>query len=339
MANKRKSGNHSPNLQASSKKIRYDQACRKHVGERKFASVHDTGPSTSLPPLPPISPAMAKSVFTHQSKVSYKDDMNQSASYERLEFIGDIYVELMATRFVMDQFKDLPVGRLSQIRESLVRNETLGEIAVKYGLDKRLTAPAEVKNNPRQWTKVKGDLVEAYVAAIVSADDEIGRTGFATAENWLRQLWTLKLGNTLLEKTPNLNAKDVLSRRITSRGVKLEYLEERPMKQLNGGQQTYFIGVYITGWGHEKKHLGSGQGLSKTGAGNLAAEEALQNPLTEEFAAEKRKYDERIRSRQEPEEEVNGNAVSGNHGKHERLTRERQAVEKKRNMFMSTEFG
>ena len=273
----------------------------------------------------------------HQSALPNKDNMSQLASYERLEFLGDAYIEVMASRLIWEKFKKLPAGRLSQIRELLVKNQTLGEIATKYGLDTQITATTDARSNPKLWTKIKGDLIEAYVAAIVLPDKEMGGAGFASAEKWLHQLWMPKLEGIAEEKMPNGNAKDALSRKLVSRGVTLEYLEERPMEQLREGQQTYFIGAFFTGWGYERQLLGRGRALNKSSAGNLAADDALQNPLTTTIARMKKDHDEKMKSGSEVRN-VTGK-VASEPDTQERSTREKELLEKKRNMFMSTEFG
>jgi ribonuclease III len=307
------------------KKLRYEK--------ESLGSEHQNGKSL-LPPLPPIREDLYKTVFTHQSQAPNKPG-SQTGSYERLEFIGDAYIELMATRLIWDKFKDLPAGRLSQIRELLVKNDSLSEIAVQYGLDQRVSASAEVKNNPKNWTKVKGDVIEAYVAALVLDDKKMGDVGFKAAEQWLHELWTPKLDGILAERAPNLNAKDVLSRKLLSRGIKLEYKQRRPMKQLAGGQQTYFIGVYLYGWGYDGKLLGGGEGLSKTAAGNMAAEDALKNPVIESIAEQKKKFDLTTKLPSENGHVHTGVEKESTQGQ----IRERELVEQKRNMFMSSEFG
>lgn len=334
MTKKRKLDGQQPDWPDSSKMQRSNYG-RQQAGAKK----RPTSLATDLPDLPPLTADMSNVVFTHQSAVGNKANQAQHASYERLEFVGDAYIELMATRLVWDRFKDLPAGRLSQIREMLVKNETLGEIAVLYGLDKQISATPDVKNNPKLWAKVKGDLLEAYVAAIVSVDDEVGGTGYVAAEKWLHQLWHRKLGDTISEKPPNLNAKDALSRKVRGRGVELEYREERPMKRLDGGQQTYYMAVFLTGWGFDKERLGRGQGLNKTSAGNLAAEVALQNPLTERAAEKKRAYAEGMKGHRENGAAMGDTVKSEAPEIQDRTTRERKMVEKKRSMFMSTEFG
>lgn len=330
MTQKRKFDTHDG--QAHNKRLRNDGRPQEPLAQMSSHPLSQQRAPKSLPPLPPISTDMSKAVFTHQSMVTNKDNTHQSASYERLEFLGDAYIEVMASRLIWHTFKDLPAGRLSQIRELLVKNETLGEIAVNYGLDKQIAVAADLRLNTKMWTKIKGDLIEAYVAAVVLADNEMGGTGFVAAENWLHQLWMPKLEGIMNEKVPNLNAKDALSRKVLSRESKLEYLEERPMKQLKGGQQTYFIGAFLTGWGYMKKLLGSGQGLNKTRAGNMAAEDALQNPLVEKIAKMKRESNEMATAQED-------DRAGDKHVTQESMTRGRELVEKKRSMFMSTEFG
>jgi ribonuclease III len=332
MTKKRKSDSHSPIVVGQNKKSRHDEPRQESTFAAGPQPISQNGSFKGLPPLPPISAAMSKAVFTNQSVVPHGQYSNPFASYERLELLGDAYVEVMATRLVWEKFKELPAGRLSQIRELLVKNETLGIIATQYGLDRQISAAPHVRNSPKQWAKVKGDVIEAYVAAVVLADDEMGGAGFIAAEKWLHELWAPKLQTISEEKVPNSNAKDELSRKVVAREVKLEYLEERPMKPLKGGQQTYFIGVYLTGWEHVRQLLGSGQGLSKTVAGNLAAEDALQNPLVETIAEKKRELDE-MRKGTSNNRDLRNAKVDG-YAAQERVTRERELVREKRSMFM-----
>lgn len=299
MSKKRECAEYPPHEPEARKRMRYDGGSPMSVNTGKSCQASPNDSSECLPPLPPIDTALAASVFTHSSILSHEEKRSRSGCYERLEFLGDAYIELMATRLIWDKFKDSPAGRLSQIRELLVKNETLSEMAVKYGLEKRIQARADVKGNEGKWTKVKGDVVEAYVAALVLADGEIGGAGFAAAEAWLYPFWSTKLKGVVEEKPSSVDWKVELSRRIVSRGVKLEYLDERPMQQLKGGQETYFIGAFLTGWGYERQLLGRGRGLSKRGAGNLAAEDALRNPLVKSLVEMKRAHDGMVKKQRE----------------------------------------
>jgi ribonuclease-3 len=97
-----------------------------------------------------------------------------------------------------------------------------------------------------------------------------------------------------------IHSKDELAKKIMGKGIKLKYINESPPIQLDGGIQTFFIGVYLTGWGWKDQHLGSGKGLNKTGAGNEAASKALANrPLIDDIAAIKIAFDEKVKAERE----------------------------------------
>jgi ribonuclease-3 len=241
-----------------------------------------------LPTIPPISPELEKAVFTHQGLAGmHTHPTTQEMTYDRLEFLGDAYIEVMATRLIWGSYKSLPAGRMSQIRELLVKNETLNEYALKYDFNKRLKAQEFQREDPKRWLKIVADVFEAYVAAIILSDPV---NGFKSAEEWLVQLWQPKLKD-VKATAPNLKAKEELARKVMAKGVKLHYRDEAPMEQLKGGMQTYFIGVYLTGWGWENLHMGSGTGLSKVAAGNEAAATALENKsIIEQITVKRNKY-------------------------------------------------
>ncbi|KAE8348073.1 ribonuclease III domain-containing protein [Aspergillus coremiiformis] len=227
--------------------------------------------------------ALERAVFTHPGVRN-----NTKETYDRLEILGDAYIELIATKLIWKRFQEIPSGRISQIRELLVKNETLAEYATDYGLDSRAAVPPDYLKQPKRWTKTRADIFEAYVAAVIISDP-VG--GYKAAEEWLTQLWLPKLPEIDIQR-PTLNAKEILARKIMGKGIKLKYIDERPPVRHSRGMQTFFIGVYLTGWGWNNKHLGSGQGANKTIAGNEAAQQALLNePLVEEITYVKRAHE------------------------------------------------
>ncbi|KAJ5512976.1 hypothetical protein N7463_002528 [Penicillium fimorum] len=236
------------------------------------------------PKLPPIIDGKLElAVFTHPALSN-----NNNTTYDRLEILGDAYIELIATKLVWERFPDLPAGRISQIREILVKNETLSGFAERFGLDRRVSVPPNYNTPSKRWTKTKGDVFEAYVAAIILSDPVCG---YEIAENWLAGLWVPILKN-LGHQKGELRSKEALARRIMGKGVKLEYLEERPSIQQKGGTQTFFVALYLTGWGWNKRFLGSGQGLSKAAAGDEAAKKTLLNaPLILEIMSAKESWE------------------------------------------------
>lgn len=245
--------------------------------------IHPSRIVQSLPELPPISNAsLARAVFTHPGAHTNNNvEGPEETSYDRLEVLGDAYIEVFATKLIWRRFPDIPAGRISQIREELVKNETLAEYATKYKFDTRLSVPPDHKDQPKRWKKTKGDVFEAYVAAVILSNPV---DGDEIVENWLTQLWQPKLTGIELVQ-PVLKSKELLAKKVMGKGIKLRYVDERPPEKLSGGMQTFYVGVYLTGWGWDNQHLGSGSGLNKTIAGDNAAQQALRNvPLIDQVA-------------------------------------------------------
>lgn len=237
---------------------------------------------SDIPALPPISDELLEqAVFTHPGVGN-----DPKLTYDRLEILGDAYVELIATKIIWGRCPDLPSGRMSQIREMLVKNETLSEFAAMYGFDRKASVPKDYLRQPKRWIKTKADIFEAYVAAVILSNPI---TGYSFMEEWLSRLWVPKLADLDCTSLP-LQAKEELAKRVMGKRVKLRYIDERA-PVLNGGTQTFYIGVYLTGWGWKDQHLGSGQGPNKTIAGDQAARAALLNmPLIDQVAAAKKAW-------------------------------------------------
>lgn len=255
---------------------------------------------SDLPDLPPISdPTLAERPFTHQGSLHSERSGRADLSYERLEFLGDAYIECMSTRTIYERYPQLPVGKLSSIREALVNNANLASYAKAYGFDGRIKLPPDVvsgTNKVAAWTKIYADAFEAYVAAVIL---DSPATGFATAEAWLNELWLAKLRDYDAVPALNSDAKAMLARTVLSRAIRLDYVDEQPQRPphpptVRGKRSTqeFRVGVYLTGWGYKGQHLGSGTGVNKAEAGLKAAMQALANkPLIDVIAARKQAFD------------------------------------------------
>ncbi|CAG8902610.1 unnamed protein product [Penicillium salamii] len=190
--------------------------------------------------------SLERAVFTHPAMSN-----NNNMTYDRLEVLGDAYIELIATKIIWDKFPKIPAGRMSQIREILVKNETLAGFAETFGFDRKVSVPPNYNTPSKRWTKTKGDVFEAYVAAVVLSDPV---TGYQSAETWLTGLW-MPVINSLGHQTGELRSKEALAKKIMGKNVKLDYIEARPSVQHKGGTQTFFIAVYLTGWGGTNNFL------------------------------------------------------------------------------------
>lgn len=255
---------------------------------------------------------LESAALTHSSMAAH-------LNYERLEWIGDSHLYSIATALVYHTFPTLVPGRMAQIREILVRNATLAEYAVHYGLDKRAKLPAEfgaggrsgggTKATASAALKVKGDLFEAYVGAAILSDPE---NGLSRVANWLKALWSTtissqirneerRLGNekTISSATGSgnqakservLDPKVRLAIAIKVKTVQLRYEEIVSKKKTDRDTKLPLltVGVYLDGWGERNKLLGHGSALSKSEAGQKAAQAALDNEKMIKFYAGKK---------------------------------------------------
>lgn len=210
---------------SQSHRDRHDRNRNNNTRPPSSAAADTTTTTTTLPPLPPIKPQYQKTAFCHKSLYTTSRELATSdLTYERLEFLGDAYIELFASRLIYESYSHLPAGRMSQVRELLVKNETLAELSRSYGFDGKIAVGAEIGELVRDsrgrgnkgYNKIVGDVFEAYVAAVVLSDFE-GR-GFERAERWCRDLWEGKLERAKKEDRSLLPPPSPLSTRRLSAG-------------------------------------------------------------------------------------------------------------------------
>ncbi|KAL8943779.1 MAG: hypothetical protein Q9211_000862 [Gyalolechia sp. 1 TL-2023] len=257
-----------------------------------------------LPALPEIQdPRFADAPFTHRGTLGDAERAHQgvsSTNYERLEFLGDAYLELIASRVILPRFPGFDPGKLSQTRQLLVCNETLASFSERYGFDTRARLPPEIMrkkgSQEKAWIKVMGDIFEAYVAALIVSDPE---NGHSTAEKWLADLWEPLLLMQVNPKMADPMAKQVLATKIMTKGTKINYRDGGPPKQSTTvkGRTIFCINVYYTGLGYMDFYLGSGKGASKPEAGYDAAKNALRHPRLGEIIKKKKIFDQQSKGK------------------------------------------
>lgn len=262
---------------------------------------------SSLPPLPPVDPELADAAFRHQA-LSTPGEL----AYDRLEWIGDANLYLLSTYFIFSTFGGLDPGKSSQMRELLVRNQTLASYFQEYGFASRAKVPSFIRlGQGKDGMKVQGDMFEAYVAAVILSDHERGP---ARAVAWLKALWARTIADDIrrAERRPETQrvaemgqsraadematAKLRLNQALRVPGVELIY-EDAPTKQKNKHNKSpmFSVRLFLKGWGEQKKELGWGTAPSKKEAGQKAAMMALANKkLMATYVERKKAYVEEM---------------------------------------------
>jgi ribonuclease-3 len=104
-------------------------------------------------------PALLQQALTHRS-VGKKNN-------ERLEFIGDSALGLVISTEIYKRFPDIDEGELSRRRASLVRGDTLAEIALEFSLgDYLILGSGELKSGGFRRESILANTLEAIIGAV-----------------------------------------------------------------------------------------------------------------------------------------------------------------------------
>jgi ribonuclease-3 len=97
--------------------------------------------------------------LTHRSK--------GTANYERLEFLGDSIVGFVIASELFSLYPDLSEGKLTRLRATLVRKETLAQLARNINLGQHIKlGSGELKSGGFDRDSILADCLEAIFGAI-----------------------------------------------------------------------------------------------------------------------------------------------------------------------------
>lgn len=207
---------------------------------------------------------LLKTALTHSSYSN--ENRGKKIKYnERLEFLGDSVLSLVVSRYIFENYPDLPEGKLTKIRASVVCEHSLWECAANVELGKfMILGRGEEMTGGRTRMSILADAFEALIAAIYLDG------GFEVAREWvLGQLYdsiVRAVGGNYFK-----DYKTTLQEYVQAAGhEKIEYNvvgESGP-----DHKKTFVVEVSLDG-----KVCGCGEGNSKKRAEQSAAQQALSS--------------------------------------------------------------
>ena len=106
-----------------------------------------------------LQPRLLSQALTHRS--------HSSPHNERLEFLGDSVLDCVIAALLYARFSSIKEGELSRLRASLVRQETLADIAAKLEIGEQLRlGEGELKSGGFRRPSILADALEAVLGAI-----------------------------------------------------------------------------------------------------------------------------------------------------------------------------
>ncbi len=198
--------------------------------------------------------AVTHSSFANEQKVNKYED------YERLEFLGDAVLELVSSEFLFQEHQQMPEGKLTRMRASIVCEQALAYCAKQFGLEAYiLLGVGEERTGGRTKDSIVSDVMEAIIGAIYLD------SGMEPAANFIHRF----VLSDLEHKKLFYDAKTIL---------------QEVVQQKNDGKLHYEL-IRESGPDHDKlfvvearideRKIGEGMGKTKKAAEQQAAYEAL----------------------------------------------------------------
>ena len=202
------------------------------------------------------------SSFTHRSYLNEHRSFHLPHN-ERLEFLGDAVLELVATEYLYKNYSH-PEGELTNFRSALVNYKMLSDIAKRLGFEKYLLmSRGEAKDTGRARQVILANCIEAVIGAMYLD------SGYEACEKFITR-------EVLVELAKIIDAGDYVDPK-----SKLQEL----VQEKKGITPTYAV-VSETGPDHDKvfvvaamvgeTEVGRGDGPSKQEAEIAAATDALK---------------------------------------------------------------
>lgn len=116
--------------------------------------------------------AFLQLALTHTSYANERFGKNHGKSNQRLEFLGDSVLGMIVSTYLYDRFPEMPEGKLSRLRASVVCESALAEIALRLHLDDHLLlGNGEIQTGGRHKPSILADAMESLIAAIYLDSD------------------------------------------------------------------------------------------------------------------------------------------------------------------------
>ncbi len=209
------------------------------------------------------NPDLFLSAFTHRSYLNENRGFHLPHN-ERLEFLGDAVLELVATEYLYKNYPH-PEGELTNFRSALVNYKMLSDIAKRLGFEKfLLMSRGEAKDTGRARQVILANCIEAVIGALYLDLGYQATTNFVAREV-LVELSKVISGGSYMD--PKSRLQEIVQEK---RGVTPTYnviSETGP-----DHNKVFVVGAYIG-----EQEVGQGTGPSKQEAELAAAENSLKN--------------------------------------------------------------
>ena len=189
---------------------------------------------------------------------SWNAENNGGESNERLEFLGDAVLGWVVADIVYSQHSDLPEGKLTDLRKSVVNANALAEVAVDLGIgDHLMLGKGEDTAGGREKTSILSDALEAVIGAVY----------IDAGPQTTHEVVSALMGKRIVDAVGGLDRLDAKTR-LQELASKLEAHIHYKVEDEGPDHDKMFFATVFVG----DRELGYGEGKSKKAAEQIAAE-------------------------------------------------------------------
>ena len=202
---------------------------------------------------------LLKQALTHSSFAN-EQRINKLKDYERLEFLGDAVLELVSSDFLFHTNPQMPEGKLTKLRSSMVCEPALAYCAKDLMLGEyMLLGKGEEATGGRYRDSITSDAMEAVIGALYLDG------GYTAAHDFIHKFVLSDLENKILF----YDSKTVLQEMIQTENDR-DFTYELRGEEGPDHNKEFLVDAVLNG-----QMIGSGSGRTKKAAEQQAAYEAI----------------------------------------------------------------
>ena len=189
---------------------------------------------------------------------------NQTKNHERLEFLGDAVLRLVASEFIERHFPKMKVGERSALRAQIVSDRWLAEIGEKINIEEVFIIGKKAAGDTYGKATLNAEATEALIGGIYEYSQDL-----ESIHNWLTPYW-IQESQSILEDPDYYNCKSALQEWCQARKKSVPIYQSEERNCQHGNSKRFFCEVFVDG-----KSVGLGWGRSRRESEQEAGREAI----------------------------------------------------------------
>ena len=191
---------------------------------------------------------------------------NSEVNYEKLEFLGDAVLRLIASDFIKNKYPYMQVGERSELRSQLVSDLWLEQVGKKINIKSVLVIGEKAIRDKSANATILAEATEALIGALYESLKILN-----PIENWLIPFWDEK-SKEVLADPHRKNYKSALQELTQSEGLSIPIYKTIEIDKKHDNPKRFFCTVYI-----KNQSIADGWGKSMKNAEKDAANKALMS--------------------------------------------------------------